>query len=327
MVSLAPKRINAFILAPDHSLHWTYKDPANDTNWAGWHQNGGKWIYEPVTVSRAMNYLTAFMVAEDQSLHQAHFDLVQWGDFGPFNNIGGKLIAPPAVTNRKGTLHILHIGTDRALHHKSWDGQTYTPAGKEYEKLDGAFTHTPTAVTTGPSDVSVFAVGHQDNALYHYHWHVDSRWSKSEKLPGHWAESPKAVSAQPGHVDVFGIDSEGNVIRVSFQNGRHSGLETIHGKFHGINAVSPQPGVIDIFALDASNVPHHRRWQGRAWQAWESMGGILVQPPTPVSHSPGAVTLLGLGLDTGMWFNVRNIGTGKWEGWKYLGARSISRVG
>ena len=216
MVSLAPKRINAFILAPDHSLHWTYKDPANDTNWAGWHQSGGNWIYEPVTISRVTNHITIFMVAQDQSLQQSHFDLVEWGDMGPFSNIGGKLIAPPAVTNRKGTLHIFYIGVDRALYHKSWDGQTYKPPGKEYERLGGTYTRTPTAVTTGPSEVSVFATGHQDNALYHYHWKAGSHWSGPEKLPGHWAESPKAVSDQPGHIDVVGIDPGGNIIRVSF---------------------------------------------------------------------------------------------------------------
>jgi hypothetical protein len=59
-------------------------------------------------------------------------------------------------------------------------------------------------------------------------------------------------------MDDLGIDSAGNIIRVSFimfcvfaEEARHqlsliigsgnhfSGLETIHGKFHGINAVSP----------------------------------------------------------------------------------------
>jgi hypothetical protein len=345
MVSLAPKRINAFVLAPDHSLHWTYKDPANDTNWAGWHQNAGKWIYEPVTISRVTNHLNAFMVAEDHSLEQAEFDLVEWGDFGPFSSIGGKLIAPPAVTNRQGTLHIFHIGEDRALHHKSWDGKTYKPPGKEHERIGGTFTHTPTAVTTGPSEVSVFAVGHHDNALYHYHWKAESQQWRAEKLPGHWADSPKAISDQPGHIDVFGLDTNGNILRVSLSmlynclqrryakflsiagNGRHSDLETIHGKFHGTNAISPQPGRLDLFALDTSNVPHHKEWKNGAWTDWVSMGGILVQPPTPVSHSPGALTLLGLGTDTGLWFNVRNIGNGQWEGWKYLGDRSISRVG
>ena len=125
-------------------------------------------------------------------------------------------IAPPAVTNRKETLHIFYIGEDRALHHKSWDGQTYKPPGTEYETLGGTYAHTPTAVTTGPSEVSVFATGQLDNALYHYHWTVGSHWSGPEKLPGHWAESPKAISDQPGHMDVFGIDPDGNLIRVSF---------------------------------------------------------------------------------------------------------------
>jgi hypothetical protein len=102
---------------------------------------------EPVTISRVTNHITTFMVVEDQSLHQSDFDLVEWGDLGPFSNIGGKLIAPPAVMNTKAILLIFHIGVDRALHHKSWDGHTYNPSGRHYERLGGTFTHTSTAVT------------------------------------------------------------------------------------------------------------------------------------------------------------------------------------
>jgi hypothetical protein len=116
--------------------------------------------------------------------------------------------------------------------------------------------------------------------------------------------------------------------RLTVGKGRRFGLETIHGEFHGINAISPQPGKLDLFTLDTSNVPHNREWKDGIWNpGWVSMGGVLVQPPTPVSHSPGALTLLGIGTDNGLWFDVRNMGNGQWEGWRPLGNKSISRVG
>ena len=141
------------------------------------------------------------------------------GDLGPWKSLGGKLIGPPAVAKRHaGILHIFHIGSDHAIHHKVWDGVVYSPADG-FEKLDGEFSHSPTAVSTGREDVSVFAIG-LDNRLHHYKWNSSSGWGAVEKLPGHWAVSPKAVSDQLGQIDVFGIDGGGNITRV-FCSGLH----------------------------------------------------------------------------------------------------------
>jgi hypothetical protein len=136
------------------------------------------------------------MVDDAGALKQSHFDLVNIGDLGPWKDLGGKL-SPPAIAKRKGgILHIFRIGGDHAIHHKSWDGVVYSPAD-EYEKLGGEFAHTTTAVSTGQDDVSVFAVG-LDNQPRHYQWRSSSGWSSAETLPGHWASTPKAVSDQVG---------------------------------------------------------------------------------------------------------------------------------
>ena len=157
-----------------------------------------------------------FMVSLRGSLKQSNFDLENTGDLGPWKNLGGELTGPPAVTKREGgILHIFYIGTDHALYHKAWDGVVYTPA-EGFEKLEGEFINTPTAVSTGPDDVWVFAIG-QNNRIYRYHWQSAAGWSAKEELPGHWVKFAKAISARPGSIDVFGIDASqgGNITHIS----------------------------------------------------------------------------------------------------------------
>jgi hypothetical protein len=88
-------------------------------------------------------------------------------------------------------------------------GYIYSPADK-YAMLEGEFAHTPTAVSTELDDVSLFAVG-LDNQLCHYQWQSSSGWSSAETLPGHWASTPKAVSDQIGSIDIFGLEAGGNI--------------------------------------------------------------------------------------------------------------------
>ncbi|KAF8520554.1 hypothetical protein JB92DRAFT_2895006 [Gautieria morchelliformis] len=254
MSSLAPGRLNVFGLDNNRGLVWKYKGNQTETIWSDYHGNGGKWLYEPVSLSRVLNEISVFMVGEDCSLNQSNFDLVNVADLGPWKNLGGKLTSPPAVAKREdGIIHIFHIGSDHAIYHKVWDGVVYSPVDG-FEKLEGQFTHTPTAVSTGAEDVSVFAIG-QDNRLHHYRWQSSSGWSTVEKLPGNWAHSPKAVSDRVGSVDVFGIDPRGNVTHVfcsalhemSFSvrcadqigigNGKDWNLETLSGTFLWLDAI------------------------------------------------------------------------------------------
>ena len=218
MTSLAPSRINMFGLGTNYGLFWKYRG-LDDKSWTDYHASGGKWLYEPITVSRVLNEISVFLVGDDGTLQQSNFDLVNVGDLGPWKNLGGKLAGPPAVAKRKaGIIHIFYIGSDRAIHHKVWDGVVYSPADG-YERLEGEFTHTPTAVSTGRHDVSVFGIG-LDNKLYRYRWQSASGWGAIEELPGHWAGSPVAVSDQLGFIDVFGLDSGGNVTHISCSGSR-----------------------------------------------------------------------------------------------------------
>jgi hypothetical protein len=213
MSSLEPGRINVFGIGPDHALYWKYKIPTDEKAWIAPHAAGGKWVHDPVSVSRVVDEISVFLVDEAGALKQSNFDLVNIGDLGPWKDLGGKLSAPPGIAKRKGgILHIFHIGGDHAIYHKSWDGVVYSPAD-EYEKLGGEFAHSPTAVSTGQDDVSVFAVG-VDNQLCHYQWHSTSGWSSAKTLPGHWVSTPKAVSDRVGSIDVFGLDAGGNVTHV-----------------------------------------------------------------------------------------------------------------
>ncbi|KAF8513205.1 hypothetical protein JB92DRAFT_233821 [Gautieria morchelliformis] len=321
MSSLAPGRINVFGLGTDHALYWKYKVPTDDKAWTAYHGSGGKWVHEPVTVSRVLNEISVFMVDEAGALKQSDFDLVNNGDLGPWKNLGGKLSGPPAIAKRKGgILHIFHIGGDHALHHKAWDGVVYSPAD-EYEKLAGEFTHTPTAVSTGRDDVSVFAIT-LDNRLCHYQWKSSSGWGSAETLPGHWADSPKAVSDQVGSMDVFGLDAGGNVTHAFCRNGKDWSLQRLSGSFRSLDAISLAPGCVDFFALGDSKTIFHRTLINDSWQEWEDLKGIMTKPPTAVTHTPGHLGVFGLGEGGVLFYKVRDEKTGGWGEWINLGGFS-----
>ena len=210
MVSVVPKHMAAFILGYDHSLYRKDKgENVPDTQWPGWSAVGGTWIGEPVTIKRIDGEGDIFMTDINHSLNHSIFNAGQ--GLRPWKNLGGKLYGPPAVANSKGTIHIFHIGHDRALYHNSWNGTDYT----EFEKLGGVFMHTPAAVSVGQNSVSVFAVGLTDGLLHHYQWKSDSGWAPVEKLPGLWAGTPSAVSDQAGCWDVFGVNTNRMINHVS----------------------------------------------------------------------------------------------------------------
>ncbi|KAF8513207.1 hypothetical protein JB92DRAFT_2830460 [Gautieria morchelliformis] len=292
MSSLAPGRINVFGLGTDHGLWWKYKAPTDEKGWTDYHGGGGKWVHEPVTVSRVLNEISVFMVDEAGALKQSDFDLVNIGDLGPWKDLGGKLSGPPAIAKRKGgILHIFHIGGDHALHHKAWDGVVYTPR---------------TGMTSLKSS---------------------SGWGSAETLPGHWADSPKAVSDQVGSMDVFGLDAGGNVTHAFCRNGKDWSLQRLSGSFRSLDAISLAPGCVDFFALGDSKTIFHRTLINDSWQEWEDLKGMMTKPPTAVTHTPGHLGVFCVAESGVLFYKVRDEKTGGWGEWIDLKGVIISRVG
>ena len=108
--------------------------------------------------------------------------------------------------------------------------------------------------------------------------------------------------------------------------GKRSDLETIDGLFETIDAISWGPGRIDLIALGLDSGIHHKAWDNNSWREWEALGGLVKFRPTPVSHSPGALSFLAVGIDSVMYIRVRDRQTGVWGPWTNIQGTVCSRV-
>ncbi|KAF8523857.1 hypothetical protein JB92DRAFT_2704477 [Gautieria morchelliformis] len=345
------------------------------------------WINEPVTIKRIDGEVDIFMMDYNYGLQHSSFNFLIGHGIGPWKNLGGKLLSPPAVANRKGTVHIFHVGTDRALYHNSWDGANHSP----FERLLGEVmhTHSPAAVSAGAQEVSVFAVGLADARLYHYHWSSTSgagKQSDLETISGSF-HSVDCISWGPGRIDIFGsnlasgvshkawdgktwsewkswgvsypgwarvggqwlnepvtikrIDGEVDIFMMDHNHGLqqcnfnfligHPGPWTnLGGKLlsppASVECISWGPGRIDIFGSNLASGVSHKAWDGKTWSEWEELGGVKVCRTTPVSHSPGSLCILVVGIAGIMFIRVRDPKTGVWGAWTNLGGTIVSRV-
>lgn len=77
------------------------------------------------------------------------------------------------------------------------------------------------------------------------------------------------------------------------------------------------PGRLDILARGESHQLTHKWWDGRAWFAWESLGGVIVGDPAAVSWGSNRIDVFVRGTDDALWhawWDGRS-----WGGWESLG--------
>jgi len=330
-----PSHINLNIIREDQTLVWKYTWNADQQGWTDWHPCGSqKWMFEPIAIKYKPEFMCNFGVSPDRVLYQNNWDLNITGDFAGWKPIGGKLNAPPAVATRKATIHIFHIGIDHKLYHVHWDSATgkYTPALGSFDKLDGAFLHTPTAVCAGPEEVTVFAVG-MDSCLHYFHWSTGHGWSHRQTLEGHWEGAPKAVSASPGTWDVFGITRGGGLNHISFSNGKIHTLQAVKvpRPFQSVEALAFNTGDIGLVALDNKHTAAFGHLKNGAWQNWTDLGSPNNAPisftPKLVSHQPGAISMMAVGTPKNVWLKYRDTNNGNWSQWVSLGGPVLYNIG
>ncbi|KIJ42699.1 hypothetical protein M422DRAFT_48119 [Sphaerobolus stellatus SS14] len=329
MVAYAPQLMRGFGLGYDNALWSQRNNPPNDVGWTGWGQvtPGRQFVYDPVSVSRIQNEASAFVVdCNGHSLQQLDFK----GDAPqPIRDLGGCLTGPPALASSKGGLvHIFHIGTDRGLYYKSWNGTAYTPGQAEYQKLEGTFRDVPAAVSAGEGEVSCFAIGQLDGCLYHQKWTQKGGWEKLEKLSGLWSGSLSAVSDQEGNWDVFGLDLNGKINRVSNRKGQATFSTVTSGPFLTVDAVCCNPGCFDLVTTGLNNSVYHRRCTNGSWTGWQDLRLSVAHRPTPVSHSPGALAVITVDMASITHIRVRDAQYGDWSdaGWISIGGMICARV-
>ena len=76
---------------------------------------------------------------------------------------------------------------------------------------------------------------------------------------------------------------------------------------------------LDLFVRGSDAALWYKYWDGTAWTASTSLGGVLTSSPAVTSPANGAMDAFVQGSDNGLWWqNTTNSGT-TWSGWKSLG--------
>jgi len=151
----------------------------------------------------------------------------------PFKVLGGQLGREPVACVRRGTIHIFHVGMDRAIYHKAWDGINYHP-NEGFERLEGYFLDGIAAVSCARDEVSVFAIGVKTGKLHHYRWTEEEGWKLQENIPGEWGGSLSVATLKYKCWDLFGLDLKSKIIRVSYSKDA-DGKKQLPSMFLNIN--------------------------------------------------------------------------------------------
>ncbi|KIJ42698.1 hypothetical protein M422DRAFT_254139 [Sphaerobolus stellatus SS14] len=336
MVSVQPGHIAVHILGTNHGLFRTYKgvnlpDTTQPGAW-GSEVQLGTWCYSPYVISRIQDEYSCFLVSESHELCQSDFDQTTSVGMPAFRGLGGQLSSPPFACNRKasGTLHIFHVGMDKALYHKAWDGINYYPEGC-WERLEGKFLDggACAAVSCGDDEVDVFAIGATTGKLHHYHWKEGAGWKLEEDLPGYWWGDVAVVSPENGKINVFGVDDSSQIHRVvcSKENEKWKyEHERISGHYKTVSAITSAPNCVDIIALDYKCAPYHKRWEQDDESAWEHIDGALKERPWLVCARPNGVCLYSIAFNGTPCVKVRDPNSGGWAGWFFIAGTAIGSI-
>jgi hypothetical protein len=200
-------------------------------------------------------------------------------------------------------LDVFGLGTDHALWHRWWDGNSWGG----WESLGGALTSAPQAVAWGPNRLDIFALG-QDSALWHRWWNGSS-WGGWESLGGALFSEVSAVSWGPNRLDVFAVGGDNAVWHRWWDGANWGGWESLGGSlFSSVGAVARRPNHLDLFAIGGDNAVWRRWWNGSTWGGWESLGGSVFSPVTPVAWAGNRLDIFAVGGDSALWHRWTDLG-------------------
>jgi hypothetical protein len=138
--------------------------------------------------------------------------------------------------------------------------------------------------------------------------------------------APAVASWGPGRLDLF-VQGADHVLyhSLSINSGlSYSGWESLGAPPGGLAgspaAASWGPNRIDVFGRGADGALWHRLWDGVAWRAWESLGGVLSSAPAVASWSANRLDVFVVGTHGVMyhlWWN------GAWYGFEPLGGNCL----
>ena len=186
----------------------------------------------------------------------AHSELMHW----QFRN--GAWTSWPIVGTVGGTVTMASRVVPPTLH-------------RNWESLGGILISPPHAVMFGELNdtILVFALG-TDHALW-TKASVNGSWRPWDTLGHALSSPPHAVTWRNETFAVFALGTD-SAIWYTMGSDWHS----LGGAFSSAPYAVSTFNHIHVFAADAHSARKHRSWNGNSWSNWESLGGILMCPPT-----------------------------------------------
>jgi hypothetical protein len=180
--------------------------------------------------------------------------------WGGWESLGGVLLSPPsAVCWAPNRIDVFVVGTDNALWHRWWDGQSWGG----WESLGGVLASPPVPVSWGADRLDVFVVG-TDNALWHRWWDGQS-WGGWESLGGILTSPPAAVCWGPNRIDVFAKGTDNALWHRWWDGQSWGGWESLGGILTSPPVpVSWSANRLDVMVKGTDNGCWHRWWPAAA---------------------------------------------------------------
>lgn len=234
---------------------------------------------------------------------------VSWSGW---ESLGGNLgSAPSAASWAPGRLDVFARGSNGALIHKWYDGNSW----QGWESLGGSLTSAPAAVSWASGRLDVFARG-PGNDLIHK-WYGAAGWSGWESLGGILSAGPGAASWAAGRLDVFVTGGDRALWHRWYDGNGWAGWESLGGVLTSSpSAASMSAGRVDVFGRGGDRALWHRWYAATGWAAWEPLGGILASGPGVTSWGSGRLDVFIQATDNALWHDRYDANAWNWE---YLG--------
>ena len=315
-----------FGLSSNRSL--IYKAGSSNRWNATWLDLGGNFTYAPVVVSPSPGRLAAIGIQEDQALYWKAYRNGAWEL--TWMKIGGTWgTAISAVSRSPGFINVYGSDSEGGnLQQSAWtldDGGSAKWLG--IFNLGGACFGSPSVAAWNSSREDIFVRG-SDNALWHLYW--NRSWSLWESLGGIITSSPLVVSSEENWLDVFALGGGNSFCWRGYRQvwmrwdctSRNLTFESI-----------PSAAVIgskrvDAVGLASDDHVYHKSLVDSSWStSWDDLGGPLNGAPIVASFAPNKGSVLGVGMDDGLYIGNWDSFTFNWESsstWSSLGGDFIT---
>ncbi len=259
----------------------------------------------PVAAVTVGGHTLAFVVATDQSVRFRDVDATS----AAYTNLAGKVLYGPAVASWDGTqrLDVFATGLNQNVYHRWRQGSKWSA----WENLGFRSTASPTVMSTGPRQLSLFARG-TDGALWTKRF--DGIWRPWTRLGGGLSSSPTATGGTDPRVGVRGTN--GYLYQMHIDAGGHPTTGFVSAGYGicsapGLAGSPPWQSVSYVRSDRATDV----RMNGITYPLG---GAVLGSVAMLVGTSPLGFAAFGRGTTSNLYmFDARRGVVG--AGWKNLG--------